>query len=238
MYAEAIGLFERALALDPRSVEAQSSLASALSARVMLGLADSPAVDLERAERLITQALAISPRNPLAHSAQATWFKAQGRCEEAIPEYEMLIALNRNSVSALANLGQCKISTGAFDEGIALQQQVIRLSPRDPFNGNRYDMIGFAHLVQSRTDEAIVWLEKGCNLSPRLAFPHAHLAAAYALKGETVRAATELAEARRLVRDDRFSSIARLRYLAAPNVLALWEATYFAGLRKAGMPEE
>jgi TolB-like protein/Tfp pilus assembly protein PilF len=238
MYAEAIGLFERALALDPRSAGALTGLGFALAARVMLGFADSPTVDLERAEGLIAQALAISPRDPSAHFARAIWFKAQGRCEEAIPEFEMLIAQNRNWVSVLANLGQCKISTGAFDEGIALQQQVIRLSPRDPFNGNRYDSIGFAHLVQSHTDEAIVWLEKGCNLSPRLAFPHAHLAAAYALKGETVRAAAELAEARRLVRDDRFSSIARLRYFAAPKALALWEATYFAGLRKAGMPEE
>jgi len=152
----------------------------------------------------------------------------------------MLIALNRNSVSVLANLGQCKIATGSMDEGIALQEQVIRLSPRDPFNGNRYDAIGFAHLLQSRTDEAIVWLEKGCNLSPRLSLPHAHLASAYALKGDLDRASAELAEARILSRDGRFSSIARLKAVGSwgPKALALVEATYFIGLRKAGMPEE
>jgi hypothetical protein len=38
-HAEAIRLFERALALDPQSVEAQSRLAMALTARVRLGLA-------------------------------------------------------------------------------------------------------------------------------------------------------------------------------------------------------
>jgi adenylate cyclase len=240
-YAEAVSLYEHALALDPRSVEALAGLGYALAARVMLGFADSPAVDLECAERVITQALAISPRNPPAHLAKAIWLKAQGRCEEAIPEFEMLIALNPNSVSVLANLGQCKIFTGSMDEGIALEEQVIRLSPRDPFNGNRYDAIGFAHLLQSRTDEAIVWLEKGCNLSPRLSFPHAHLASAYALKGDLDRAAIELAEARRLGRDGRFSSIARLK--AAGNfggqrMRARYEATYFVGLRKAGMPED
>jgi adenylate cyclase len=238
-YAEAISLYEHALALDPLSVEALAGLGGSLAARVMLGFADSPTVDLERADGLIAQALAISPRSPLVHLAKATWLKAQGRCEEAIPEYEMLIALNRNSVSALANLGQCKIQTGSMDEGIALQEQVIRLSPRDPFNGNRYDAIGFAHLLQSRTAEAIVWLEKGCNLSPRLSLPHAHLASAYALKGDLDRASAELAEARRLRRDGRFSSIARLKAGSwEPKVLALAEATYFAGLRKAGMPEE
>jgi len=42
-------------------------------------------------------------------------------------------------------------------------------------------------------------------------------------------------------RDDRVSSIARLKafgYFGVPKIRALYEATYFAGLRKAGMPEE
>ena len=67
------------------------------------------------------------------------------------------------------------------------------------------------------------------------------LAAAYALKGDTERAAVELAEARTLNGDDRYSSIARLKaagYFGVPKIRALYEATYFAGLRKAGMPEE
>jgi TolB-like protein/Tfp pilus assembly protein PilF len=238
---QAISLFERALALDPYSVYALTSVAGALANRVLNGVADSPAADLERAEGLIAQALAISPRYRLAHFNKAQWLKAQGRCEEAIPEYEMLIELNRNWVGALANLGQCKIRTGAFDEGIALEQQVIRLSPRDPFNGNRYDAIGWALLLQSRTDEAIVWLQKGRSLSPNQPLPYARLAAAYSLKGETERATAELAEARKLVRDGHYSSIARLKaveYSEVPKVRALIEATYFAGLRKAGMPEE
>jgi adenylate cyclase len=240
-YAETISLYEHASALDPLSVEALAGLGGALAARVMLGFADSPTVDLERGERVITQALAISPRNPLAHYAKAIWLKAQGRCEEAIPEFEMLMSLNRNWVNVLANLGQCKILIGSMDDGIALQEQVIRLSPRDPYNGNRYFAIGMARLLQSRTDEAIDWLEKGRNLSPRLAGPRAYLASAYALKGDFDRASVELAEARRLSRDGRFSSIARLMATGnfrVPKVLALAEATFLAGLRKAGMPEE
>ena len=46
---------------------------------------------------------------------------------------------------------------------------------------------------------------------------------------------------RKLSGDDRYSSIARLkapRYWGVPKIDALYEATYFAGLRKAGMPEE
>jgi tetratricopeptide (TPR) repeat protein len=242
-FAEAISLTEQALALDPRSVEALAGLAQVLAGRVMNGLAESPAADLERAEGLIAQALAISPRSALARLARGHWLKASARYEEAIPEYEVVIALNPNSVQTLANLGQCKIFAGSIDEGIALQEQVIRLSPRDPFNGNRYCMIGCAHLLQSHTDEAIVWLEKGRNLSPRVAYTHAFLAAAHALKGETERAAAALAEARSLSPDDPYSSIARLKSdpwvsNSAQKVRALYETTFFAGLRKIGVPEE
>jgi adenylate cyclase len=242
-FAEAIGLTEQALALDPRSVEALTALAQTLAGRVMNVLADSPAADLDRAEGLIAQASAISPRSPHTHLAKAHWLKASGRYEEAIPEYEVVIALDRNSVLGLANLGQCKLVTGAIDEAIALQQQVIRLNPLDPFNGNRYCTIGQAHLLLSRTDEAIIWLEKGRNLSPRVAYTHAYLASAYALNGETERASAELAEARRLSTQGGYSSIARVKanpYISnsAPKVRALFEATYFTGLRKAGLPEE
>jgi hypothetical protein len=64
---------------------------------------------------------------------------------------------------------------------------------------------------------------------------------AYALKGQTARAAAELAEARRLSGDNRYPSIASLKVglqLGVPEVRALFETTLFAGLRKAGMPEE
>ena len=242
-FAEAISLTERALALDPRSVEALAGLAQVLAGRVMNGVADSPAADLRRAEGLIAQALAISPRSALAHLAKGHWLKASGRYKEAIPEYEAVIALNPNSVQGHANLGQCKLLTGSIDEAIALQKQVIRLSPRDPFNGNRYFTIGVAHLMRSSTDEAIVWLEKARNLSPRVAFTHAWLASAYALKGETERAAAELAEARSLSPEGSYSSIVRVKAdpgfsNSAPKIRALIEATYFVGLRKAGMPEE
>jgi tetratricopeptide (TPR) repeat protein len=130
--------------------------------------------------------------------------------------------------------------TGAVDEGIPLAEQAIRLSPRDPSIGFWYWRIGWVHLLQSRTDEAIVWLEKARSANPRIAGIHAYLASTYALKGDSERAAAELAEARRLVGDDRYSSIARLSrgYYGVPKIRALFEATFFVGLRKAGMPEE
>jgi tetratricopeptide (TPR) repeat protein len=246
-YKEVIGLFERAVALDPQSVEAQTRLANALTSRVREYQTDSRAADIERAEGLVGQALALSPRSPGAHLAKALLLRTQNRCDEAIPEYETVLASDHNSAVALFGIGICKVLTGSVDEAIPLFEQTIRLDPRDAFIVYRYDWLGLVHLLLFHTDEAIVWFEKARSVSPAISAPHAHLASAYALRGEIERAAAELAEARRLTRDNRYSSIARLEaagtggapgYWGAPKIRALYEATYFAGLRKAGMPEE
>jgi TolB-like protein len=245
-YAEAIGLFERALALDPRSVEAQGSLASALAARVIDQMSDSTAADITRAEALAGGALAASPRNPFAHWAKGHVLRAQNRFDEAIAEYETVIALDRNRVAAYAHIGQCKFYKGSIEEYIPLVERVLRLSPRDPLLGVWLGRIGLVHLLQSRIAEAILWLQKARNADPALAYVRSRLASAYALNGEIECAAAELAEARKLSRDNRYSSIAQLLktgetssgYWGVPKIRALYEATYFAGLRRAGMPEE
>jgi tetratricopeptide (TPR) repeat protein len=240
-YAEAIRLYERALTLDLQSVEAQGLLARTLAARAMDGLTNSAEADIARAEHLVWQALAATPRNPLAHYSKGQVLRAQGRCEEAIPEYETALASNRNWVDAIANIGRCKFLTGSIEEAIAALEQAVRLSPRDPQICIWYSRIGQAHLLQSRIEEATLWFEKARSANPRMPFVRAFLASAYALKGAGERAAIELAEARRLSGGDRFLSIARSKTVfdfGVPKIRDLYETTYFAGLRKAGMPEE
>jgi adenylate cyclase len=240
-YAEAISLYKRALELDPQCAEARSLLARTFAARAMDGMTETASADIAHAEGLARRALAASWRSPLAHFAKGHVLRAQGRLEEAIPEYETAIALNRNWVFAYVALGACKLLTGSIEEAIPLAEQAIRLSPRDPNIGIMYDRIGYVHLLKSRVDQAIRWCQKARSANPAHPLYRAHLASAYALKGETERAAAELTEARRLTADRRYSSIAHLtaaQYLGVPKIRALVENTYFAGLRKAGMPEE
>ena len=204
-------------------------------------MTDTAAADIARAEDLAERALAASPRSSVARFAKGQVLRAQHRHDEAIPEYETVIALNRNWAHAYSHLGWCKFMAGSIEALIPAQEQAIRLSPRDPQIGLFYSRIGRAHLLQSRTDEAIVWCEKARNATPAAAIFRSFLASGYALKGDTDRAVAELSEARRLVGDDRYSSIARLRAVKSwgeREIRALFEATYFAGLRKAGMPVE
>jgi adenylate cyclase len=165
----------------------------------------------------------------------------EGRCDEAIPEFEIVIASNRNSSGALFALGECKLLTGSIDEVIPLEERAVRLDPRDPSVSSRYLVIGKVHLLQSRIEEAIVWLERARIGNPGSPWPYTWLAAAYALNGETNRAGAKLAEARRLLGGGSFPSIVQMEahgYWGVAKIHALFEATYFTGLRKAGVPEE
>jgi TolB-like protein/class 3 adenylate cyclase/Tfp pilus assembly protein PilF len=245
-YADAISWFERALALDPQSADAQSHLADALSGRVLDQMTDTAVADIARAQDLVGQALAASPRSPIAHYVNANILRQMRRCEEAISEYQTVIELDHNEPGAYANLGWCKLLTGAIEEAIPALEQAQRLSPRDSRAGNWQARIGLVHLLQSRIDEALLWLAKAGSTSPALPYVHALLASGYSLKGGAERAAAELAEAQRLSAADRYSSIARLKaagldgsgFWGMPKTRALFEAVYFSGLRKAGMQEE
>jgi len=245
-YAEAISQFEHALALDPGSADVQGLLARVLVARLLDFGSSTYDSDLKRAEELSIRALAAAPCSPVAHFARGQVLRVLGRLEEAISEYETVLASDPNCVDAAANIGRCKIYIGPIEEAISAQEQAIRLSPGDPQIGFWYFRIGQAHLLLSRIEEAILWFEKARSVGPGIPHFHAYLASSYALKGDAESAASALAEAQRLDDEGSYSSIARLKLLhsvtqirgARPEIRALFDATYFAGLRKAGMPEE
>jgi TolB-like protein/Tfp pilus assembly protein PilF len=238
-YDEAASLFETALALDPQATDAAAWLSAALVARVVDDLSDLPNEDLHRAERLVAQALAMSPNSALAHYVKGQVLFAQSRCKEAIPEYERAISLDRSRAPAYARLGFCKFLTGSVGDAIPYFEQAIHLSPHEPGIAPWYGRMGVIYLLQSRIDEAIGWLAKANSENARLAFVHAYLAAGYALKGDTERARAELREAQGLSKAYfNLASVEKSHWYDNPEIRALAEATYFPGLRQAGIPEE
>jgi TolB-like protein len=244
-WAEAARLFDRALTLDPGSISAKTWLALAIINPVLDGVVDPCSADLKRAGELIDQALVTSPLNPSAHLAKGQLLRAQGRFADAIPEYEAVIASDRNRAAVYAILGWCKFAAGlADDEVVQLAQQAIRLNPRHPSVAVAYNLIASVRLYQSRPDldEAIVWFEKAVHINSKHPWGHFGLAEAYGLKGDISRATAELTEAQKL--SDRFSSISHFRASAAvsselntPANRDRFETIVLVGLRKAGMPE-
>ena len=234
---EAIRWYERALAFDPASTEAQTQLAAALAYRIQDFVPESSDADIERAERLARQALMSSPRSARTHHSMAEVLRTQRRYAEAISQYEAALALDRNFVGALAAMGRCKTYIGPVDDAILAQERAIRLSPRDPGLWHWYFRIGEAHLLQSRVDQAIHWLEKALSGGPAMWYVHAWLAAACAHKGDLVRARAELAAAMALQGSGFERGIAHIeeRFLT-PEIRARFEATILAGIRRAGLP--
>jgi adenylate cyclase len=107
--AEALGLFERAFALDPGAVEAQIWLALTVVNRVHSFVSDAPDLDIDRADELITRALVVSPNDAWAHYVKGQVLRAQSRLEDAAIEYETAITFDRNLANAYAWLGTCKL---------------------------------------------------------------------------------------------------------------------------------
>src|SRR5205823_12315345 len=112
---EEVNLLEHALALDPRSVEAQVRLANGLYSRAKPKDPAAATADLRRAEELIAEALAASPGDPMAHRVKARLLRFERRCGDAVPEFEISLAADRNNSYTLVELSMCKFLTGGSD---------------------------------------------------------------------------------------------------------------------------
>jgi tetratricopeptide (TPR) repeat protein len=136
--AEQIRLFESALTLDPRSAEAQNLLANALASRVLNGLTGSATTDIARAEGLAGQALATSPRSPLVHFAKGEVLRAEKRWGEAIPEYETVLAFDRNSAdySPSKFIEQIKMDFDQLYDEAAHRRRMMSVSAHDRISGS------------------------------------------------------------------------------------------------------
>jgi adenylate cyclase len=238
----AVEYFEKALALDPGSAEAQIWLANALVSRVIDETSDNPSADMLRAESLIDQALRNAPTNAMAHHTRGQLLRARGQYAEAIPEYESAIALDPNLPHAYAWLADCKLKTGSIDKVVDLLDRAIQLSPQDPSIGPWYWRIGIVHVYRREPEKAIAWLEKAqaayATRGPSAGYwVHGWLAAAYVEKGDTARAKAELQEAWKYPFYRTVAAIKADPIYANAKVAALAEPTFIAGLKTAGMPE-
>src|ERR1700722_18073045 len=97
-----------------------------------LGASADPKADLNRADELLSQALALDLTNAGVHNEKAWVLQSQGRFEEAIAERERTLALDPGDVSAIQGMAWDHLYLGRFDKSLELFDEAIRLSPRDP----------------------------------------------------------------------------------------------------------
>jgi TolB-like protein/DNA-binding winged helix-turn-helix (wHTH) protein len=202
-YDETKALFERALALDPASVDALTGVGLALVDRAELNDRGRAAVeDIPRAEQLLTQARAIAPYSEYVLNLSANLLHVAGRWQEGISVAKELIQRYPNSEVGYFELAQSLIAVGQVEEAIPLEEMAVQLNPRSPWLFARYRDIGCASVLLGKDQDAITFSERSLVLNPDnsgfRATTYRRLAAAYARSGQLPAAKHALAEADRL----------------------------------------
>lgn len=155
-FEEAAALFGEAVAADPQNMEARLNLGAALiqSGRVEparealaavlerepanakalfnLGMLEAGREDAEAAEALLRRSVEADPQNPRARQALAGLLRQAGRCEDAIPHYEALLAAQPAESRARLELLLCQVRLQRYAKAMATVEEGLRFTPDDP----------------------------------------------------------------------------------------------------------
>jgi adenylate cyclase len=231
--------FERALEIDPRSVDARIGIATILVSSIADGWSSAVQPDLARAEQLLLEALERDANLAGAHERMGLLRRLQNRLTESKIELETAIALDPNYAPADRQLAFTLMYLGQPEAAIPLVEKAIRLNPHDPNIANSYNALGLCHFLVGHVDQAIDLLRKAQAANPRLYYVQLRLAAALGLKGHLDEARAVLAEAIKL--NPEVNSLARWRACRPEGNAQYWalaEKTLNVGLRRAGFPDE
>jgi adenylate cyclase len=235
---EALRAFERALEIDPRSIDARIGIGLVLVANIRSGFTSPSSVQQvkERAEQLLQEALARDANRSMAHAAMGLLRSAEDRMAEAQPEFETAIALDRNNAWAIGQLGNTLLLSGEPEAAIPYLEKALRINPRETLN---YVALGKCHLFLGDMEEAMKLFRKGQATNPGSWIVQMKLAGALGLIGKFDEAKAAAAEMVRL--NPNMNSVARIRAYVLyrnPRFQTFHDKTIIQGLRNIGFPEE
>jgi len=233
---QARSLFEAALKLDDKTVDALIGLADAHLVEVRFFASVSPADQVRVAEAATAKAMGLAANNARAHCSRADVLQLLRAPERALRECELAIGLDRNLAQAHALAGFLKALIGRAEETEANVIDAMRLSPRDPLVSRWHFYMGAAALMLGRIDQAVDALGKSIEINPNFGLGNFFLAASLAEHGRLTEAKEACAAGQRL---DPTFSVAKFRSEVRgdnPVYLAQRERV-IEGMRKAGVPE-
>jgi tetratricopeptide (TPR) repeat protein len=150
----AYALCDQALAIDPNNARALTSLGLKFFMLAAVGGSGDPKGDFQRADELVSKALALDPDWTFPHDLKGTILRFQGHYQEAVAEHERALALNPSNVDATDNLGWDHQFFGHFDKSLEYFDKAILASPHDPrladfYGGKAWDNFGLKNYDQA-----------------------------------------------------------------------------------------
>ncbi len=186
--AEAVALYERALALAPEYAEAHNNLGVAL---VALGRTDEAIAHYREAVR-------IWPRFPRAYGNLGAALAMVGRTDEGIDRLEEAIRQDPDYAEAHRNLGAALAARGDHAGALRQRREAVRARPDSATARND---LGVALAAAGQPAEAAAELREALRLKPDYAEAHNNLALALAALGDAAGGEREYREALRLKPD-------------------------------------
>jgi adenylate cyclase len=234
-------LCEQALALDPNNVHALTMLSIKYYLPFLYGLKG----DLDKADELLSHAIAVDPDSAVAHHLKSWIFYIQKRFDEVAAENVRAIALDPAMTDAVAGLATDYELLGQFEKSLEYFDKAIRLSPHDPILNERLQGKATDYLALKQYDQTIDWARQAIASNPNyIPGAHAALIAALTLTGRDTEARDALRRYLALPPSGPTTIASWNAYKAQhsssqtdPRVIENWDRM-IDGLRKAGMPEE
>jgi tetratricopeptide (TPR) repeat protein len=162
-FDEALASFDRALGLQPQSVEAHNYRGTTLQ-------------QLRRPQEALASfeaALTLRPQSAELHSNRGNLLRRLQRLPEALASYEQAIALKPDFAAAHNNRGLVLQSLHRDSEAAASYQRALELQPQ---SAEAYNNLGTAQCQLGEPAAALASCRRALELQPRLPGAHGNLA--------------------------------------------------------------
>jgi adenylate cyclase len=188
-FAQALPMFEKAMALDPTYATAHALAASWHNVRIEQGLSPDRAADRQEVERLSRLALTMDRFDPHALSLcghiRAYRFRDY---EQAIELFDRAISANPSSAIAWQRSSPTFSYIGETREARRRADIGLRLSPYDAHVFYGYSIVALSSYVAGDYADAALWARRSHALNPRFTSTLRFLAASLAASGHMAEA--------------------------------------------------
>jgi adenylate cyclase len=225
-------LFEQAMQLDPQNPVAWAGVALNRATRAFLGWSPDRADDMRAALAAAERALALVHGHPRVTYAKGHVAFAARDYATALEAYERASELNPSSHNFHQLAGMAKTALGRAEEALPLQDEAIRLSPRDMHLADIYVCKGWALWELERYTEALPILERSRAENVELTLTSAFLVSTHLRMGQRQKAEAEVKHARQYQANWTTKVVEASYPLCAKSLAALVD-----DLREAGLPE-